>query len=261
VNKGLFQRILNAFFAIATIGYNGLAVSLPLNGLTSSEIANQFKIYFIPADYAFAIWGLIYIGWLAFAVYQLLPSQRDNPRMRNIGYLFAVSSIANMTWLTLWHYAYFRLTIVVMIVMLAALITIYLRLNIGKAPATRLERWCVDVPFSVNLAWIAVAMISNVSSVLYSVQWDGWGISPEAWFIALLAMTVAIAFLVSLTRGDAAFVLVLIWAYIGVLTKHAATQVVTTAAIVAIACAVLAVVAGYAAALRLRSGKLRGLRA
>ena len=86
----------------------------------------------MPAGYVFSIWGLIYLGLIAFAVYQALPSQRENPRLRSIGGLFALASVANITWIFLWHYEVFPATLVVMLVLLASLIGIYLRLGIGR---------------------------------------------------------------------------------------------------------------------------------
>ena len=82
--------------------------------------------------YVFSIWGLIYIGLLAYTIYQALPSQRANPRLRRTGWLVALSSLANGAWIFFWHYGYYALTLVVMLILLAALIMIYLRLDIGR---------------------------------------------------------------------------------------------------------------------------------
>jgi hypothetical protein len=38
----------------------------------------------VPAGYAFAIWGLTYVGLIGFALYQSLPSQRTNQRIARI---------------------------------------------------------------------------------------------------------------------------------------------------------------------------------
>ena len=41
-----------------------------------------------PADYSFAVWGLIYVACLALAVYQLLPSQQERTVHRLTGWWF-----------------------------------------------------------------------------------------------------------------------------------------------------------------------------
>jgi hypothetical protein len=229
---------------IVTIAINGLANALPLNGLTTGEISDRFQVFFVPAGYVFSIWGLIYLGLLLFAVYQALPAQRENPRLRRVGYLFALSSAANIAWLFLWHFERFPWTLVAMLGILVSLILIYLRLEIGRSAVRPAERWLVRVPFSIYLGWITVATIANVTSLLDYLGWKGWGISPEAWTVIVLIVALGIASAVSLTRGDVAYLLVLIWAFAGIGVKHAATPPVATAAWVTTALVALMLVVG-----------------
>jgi hypothetical protein len=230
MNRDSLRQYINLVMAIVTIIFNVLANALPLNGQNTGEISDRFQVYFVPAGYVFSIWGLIYIAWIAFAIYQMSPVQRDNPRLRQVGYLFALSGVANMAWLFLWHYEYFVLTVVVMLILLLALIAIYLRLQIGQIQVAPLERWCVDIPFSVYLGWITVATIANITALLSYLHWDGWGISPEVWTLIMLTVGVCIASAVSLTRGDVAFMLVIIWAFVGIAIKHAGVPIVATGA-------------------------------
>jgi hypothetical protein len=201
--------------------------------VTTGEIADRFDVYFVPAGYVFSIWGLIYVGLVAFAVYQGLPSQRDNPRLRRIGYWPAFSCVANGAWLFLWHYQRFPLTLVAMGTLLLSLIVIYLRLGIGRTRVSVAERWLVRLPFSIYLGWITVATIANVTSLLDYLGWDGWGIGEQAWAVIMLAAGVVIAAAVSLTRGDVAYMLVIVWAFAGIGVKYAGTPLVANAAWVA----------------------------
>lgn len=187
MNEKPVRQTINLLAVILTIALNGLANALPLNGQSTGEISDRFQVYFVPAGYVFSIWGLIYLGLLAFAVYQVLPAQRENPQLKRIGYLFALSCVANIAWLFLWHYEYFVLTVVAMLTLLLLLITIYLRLQIGRNQVGRIEQWCVNIPFSIYLGWITVATIANITSVLDYLQWNGWGISPEVWTFIMLA--------------------------------------------------------------------------
>jgi benzodiazapine receptor len=250
MNRDTVRQYVNLLVAIATIIFNILAVALPLNGQDTGAISDSFKVLFVPAGYVFSIWGLIYIGWMAFAIYQVRPSQRENPRLRRIGYLFALSGLANMAWLYCWHYGYYALSVVVMLVLLLSLIAIYLRLQIGQVQVSTAERWCVDITFSVYLGWITVATIANVTDLLYYLQWDGWGISPEMWTFIMLVAAVLITAAVCLTRGDVAFALVVIWALVGIAIKQAAVPAVAAAAWVAAAAVAVALVAGVILARR-----------
>ncbi len=244
MNKDTGRQLVNILAVILSIGINGLANALPLNGQTTGEISDRFQVYFVPAGYVFSVWGLIYIGLVAFAVFQALPVQQQNPRLRSIGYMFALSCLANIVWLFLWHYEIFPLTLVAMGALLLLLIAIYLRLDINRAQVPTAEKWLVHVPFSVYLGWITVATIANVTSVLDYLKWSGWGISPEVWTVIMLTTGVAIASAVSLTRGDVAYMLVIMWAFSGIAVRHAATPIVATAAWVTTAVVALMLVVG-----------------
>jgi benzodiazapine receptor len=233
MTRDITRQILVFIAAIATIIVNIIANVLPLNGLSTGEISDRFQIFFVPAGYVFSIWLLIYIGIIAYAIYQVLPAQRKNPRLQSIGYIFILSCLANIAWLFLWHYEVFNFTLVAMLALLFSLIAIYLRLNIGRSEVSSAEKWAVHVPFSIYLGWITVATIANVTQLLYYLGWDGWGISPETWTVIMLAAGVIISALMSITRADVAYSLVLVWAYIGIAFKHSQTPVVSTSALVA----------------------------
>ena len=233
MNRDIVRQILVIIAAFTTIIFNILANTLPLNGLNTGDISDRFKIFFVPAGYVFSIWGLIYLGLIAYAIYQVLPAQRENPRLRSIGYIFILSCAANIAWLYMWHYEIFNFTLVAMLVLLLSLIAIYLRLDIGRSNVSRGEKWAVQIPFSIYLGWITVATIANTTQLLYFLDWNGWGISPEIWTVIMLAAGVVISALMSFTRADVAYSLVLVWAYIGIAVMHGETTLVATSALIA----------------------------
>ena len=91
----------------------------------------------------------------------------------------------------------------------------------------------MHLPFSIYLGWVSVATIANVTSTLDYLKWGGWGIAPELWAVIMLIAGVGIALAMSLTRGDAPYVVVLIWAYVGIAVKQSGAPLVATAAGVA----------------------------
>ena len=131
MNRDLIRQIAVLITLIGTLAVNFLAEALPLNGQTSAEIANRLPIFFVPANYVFSIWSVIYLLLIGNGVYQMRPSQRENPRLRRIGTLFVLSCFANSAWLVLFHYEYFPLTMIAMVILPVTLIVIYLRLDIG----------------------------------------------------------------------------------------------------------------------------------
>jgi hypothetical protein len=96
----------------------------------------------------------------------------------------------------------------------------------------------------VYLGWITVATIANATSLLEYLDWSGWGISDEVWAIIMLIAGASIASVVTLTRNDIAYMLVIIWAFVGIAVKHGDSPAVATAAWVVTALAVLVLVVG-----------------
>ena len=218
--KDVLRQAFVVLGTLAVIVVNALASALPLNEQTTGEISDRFKVYFVPAGWVFAIWGLIYLALLAYMVYQALPSQRDNPRLRRIGWLYVLSCAANIAWIFLWHWEYFAFTLIAMGALLLLLIAIYLFLGTGRTHVRAAETWLVRVPFSIYLGWITVATIANITSVLEDAGWNGWGIDPVAWAVIMLVVAAVVASLVSLTRGDIAYMAVILWAFAGIAVKH-----------------------------------------
>ena len=175
INK---NQIITILITLITIIVNGLANALPLNGQGTGEISDRFDIYFVPAGYVFSIWGLIYLGLVAFTIYQALPAQRDSQLLKKIYPAYWIGNIANTVWIFLWHYEFFPLTSAAMLTLLASLLTMYVQLSKPGMTLNRHQKWFVKLPISIYLGWISVATIANVSQVLFFFEWGGWGISP-----------------------------------------------------------------------------------
>jgi hypothetical protein len=226
--KDVLRQIIVVLALLGTITVNILANALPLNGLNTGEISDRFQVYFVPAGYVFSIWGLIYLGLIAYAIFQALPAQRENPRLRATGWWVVLGGLANGIWIFLWHYEQFPLTIIAMLVLLASLIVTYLRLGIGKTTVATAEKLAVRLPFSIYLGWITVATVANVTSLLDYLKWDRFGIAPETWMVIILAAVLVIAVLMNFTRRDVAYAAVILWALAGISIKHAAVPAVAT---------------------------------
>lgn len=235
MSKDTIRQIVNVVSVILALAVNILASALPLNGQNTGEISDRFEVFFVPAGYVFSIWGLIYIGWIAFTVFQFQPSQKESPRLRRLGYLFALSNLANAAWLFCWHYNLFGLSVLVMLALLGLLIASYLRLDVNRASARPVEYWAVDVLFSVYLGWITVATVANITDWLYFVGWNGFGISAQTWAVIMLAVASLLGLAMTLTRRDAGYLSVLVWAFIGIAAKQASEPVVAASAWIAAA--------------------------
>jgi hypothetical protein len=224
--KDLLRQISVVVTILATIVVNGLANALPINGQNTGAISDRFQVYFVPAGYVFSIWGLIYLGLVAFAIYQALPAQRYNPRLQAVGWWVALGGLANIAWIFLWHYEQFPFTLLVMLILLATLIITYLGLGTGRKAVSRAETWMARLPFSIYLGWITVATVANVTDVLDYLKWNAFGIAPEIWMGIVLLAVLVIAALMNFNRRDIAYAAVILWALAGISIKHAAVTAV-----------------------------------
>jgi hypothetical protein len=243
--------VLNVITLAITLVMNTLANTLPLNGRTTGEISDRFSAnLFAPAGYVFSIWGVIYLGLLAFVAYQLTPAGRRSPAVRLVGGWFAVSCIANALWIVVWHYEIFPATMVAMLVLLVSLAAIVARLGAPRAASSAADRLLVYLPFSVYIGWISVATIANASIFLLDQGWDGAPLPPPVWALLLLAGATGLGAWMVLRRGDLAYAAVLVWAFIGIAIKQAAVPWVPPGAYAGVA--VLVALVGW----RLARGRI-----
>lgn len=202
---------------LITLVFNGMAASGALNGIPTGQISDKYPVLFTPAGYVFSIWSLIYLMLIVFAVYQLLPKQFNDASLNPLRSWFLVTSVLNSLWLWVWQYEYLVLSLLIMILLLLSLIKIYLLKRKG---------WQTRVPFSLYLGWISVATIANVSVVLYSLNWNGFGVSDLAWTLILMLTAVVLGVTMLYKYHDFLFAGVIVWALIGIAVKNTGIQAI-----------------------------------
>jgi hypothetical protein len=225
------RQIVTFVAIIAAFGMNIWANIAPPNGLTIGEISNTLfgDVLITPANYAFAIWGVIYLGLIAFAIYQLLPSQSENNLARSVGYKIAGASIAQIVWLFCFLNRQFALSLVAMAAILIQLILAYLVIN--KGSHSRQQKWLIVIPLSIYTAWISVATIVNGATVLDFWNWQGWGISPEIWTVIMLIVAGIIGS-ISAMQKNIAMGGVYLWALIAIAVRNSAITLIWATAVI-----------------------------
>jgi len=216
--------ILNLLGYLGTIIVNGLANTLPLNNKTTGQLSDLYPNLFVPAGLTFSIWGLIYVLLAVFVVYHVISVSRkvaETPSFSDkIGILFFISCLANIGWIFAWHYEILPLSLVFMLIILACLLMIYLRLNIGNSSANKKEKYMVHLPFSVYLGWITIATIANVTALLVKANWNNFGLGEPFWAVLVIVVGIIITLAMLFTRNDIYYALVVDWAILGILIKR-----------------------------------------
>lgn len=185
-------QMLNIVGLAGVIIINVLANTLPINDLTTGEVSAHYENLFTPAGFTFSIWSVIYLGLLAFVIFQYWETKNNsNPEILSaagsIGITFFISCLANIGWIISWHYQIFPLTLMLMSILLLSLIDINGRIHhISERyrsfkRVNAVFRWCVKIPFGLYLGWICVATIANAAVYLKFTEWFAWGVSEQSW--------------------------------------------------------------------------------
>lgn len=230
---GMGLAIATLIAILATLLVNALSNFFPIAGLNIGEVANTILggVQITPANYAFAIWGLIYVGLIAYGVYQLGSAQRQDPTIQRVDMLLIGACVAQIAWVYLFTLQLFWPSVVAIGVILLSLISAYLQLGVGKVRVSRDRQWFAQAPFSIYLGWISVATIVNVASALYSSGWDGWGLEATSWTVGMLIVGAVIGAIVAVQRADIAFTSVFIWAFVAIALRQVANLAIVVTAL------------------------------
>ena len=215
--------VLNFLSVIIAIITNFLAQTGRFNNTTIGEVSSKYSNLFTPADYAFSIWGLIYIALLAFSffmLYQAFTNGKHTDFIRNTSFWFIVANIGTSLWVVTWAYDYIGWSVVLMFLILAKLLKIILNNN--------MEIW--DAPFIVIAfywwpiclfsGWISVASIANMAAWLTKIGWDGAIFTDVEWTLIMIGVAVIINLAIIYLRNMREFAAVGVWALVAIYLRH-----------------------------------------
>ena len=213
----------NVLALVVVVALNGLAASGAMSGDSIGVLANRDRSLFLPADYVFGIWSLIYLGLIASAIYQALPTAGAERAVQRLGVWWAVTGALNVAWISLFSFGQFGLALLVMVIFLVTLIAIGERVRGGPARADHAalaERAFLVWPQDLYLAWISVALIANSFQFAHAVQWNGFGIAESTWAVAMMVVATVLGAIMAWGRGNWLFPLVVAWALRGIGARY-----------------------------------------
>ena len=215
--------VLNLLSVVIVIGVNYISQALRLNNTTIGELSAEYDNLFTPASYAFVIWGIIFIGLFAYAIFQVRRaffSTKESDFIQQTGYWFITTNLLNAAWVFAFVYDFTGLSVLIMFGILFSLIKIILNTN--------MERWDAPIatiafawwPMCIYSGWIAVATIANISAYLSKLGWDGIPLSEIGWTIIMIGIAVILNLVIIWKRNMREFALVGIWALFAIYIRH-----------------------------------------
>lgn len=209
------KQILVIIATFGTIFVNWMAGKGYINGVATGEISDKYPTFITPAGYAFAIWGLIYIGLIAFSIYQALPSKAA--RFRDIRTIYILSCVANCAWIYFWHYEMILICLAVIFVLLGALVFINLRLRNSDS---KTETLLAQTPFALYFGWVTVAAILNFTIALVYLGVNAPDATATIFACVLIAAAAALGAIIRPVISNSAYPIAIAWALTAIALKQ-----------------------------------------
>lgn len=212
---------INTCALITMLLYNFVVDLIPLGGRTTAQISQAYPSLFTPAPITFIIWGLIYLLLIGFVLYQweIFDGGRYSQAVREkTGIWFAVSCTFNILWLTFWHFDLLGLALITILALTGSLVLIEMLLK--RVELNPFGKLMVTAGFDIYLGWTIAASIANLATWLRKLGWNGLGLPSAFWTIVALFFGASIGIMLMLAGRKWLSTLTIIWAYIGILTRH-----------------------------------------
>ena len=236
-------RWLTLFVVLLNVVLSSITDRLGLGGESIATVTRQYDSLFVPAGYAFSIWGVIYLSFIVYAVVQLLPAQRYKSVYDHLDIPVMWVNILGFIWQLVFRFNQVTTSLLIILVMLIAGIVLFIRAQ-KAVTLHQYSQWLL-VPASIFLGWICVATIANASVWLIAIGWDGASISAGSWTMLLLGIAFLLAVYISLRFKNYLYPAVIAWATfaIWVALQNKTLEVAQVALYTAIAAVVLTVIA------------------
>jgi hypothetical protein len=229
------QLTVAASAVIAVVGSfigSGAAGGTPIRDAAGGALGAD-STPLAPAGPAFSIWSVIYLGLLAYAVWQLLPKQASAPRQRALGYWVAASLVLNAAWILSVQFDQLALSCVVIVLLLAVLARTFL-LIVDSRPGAIVEAVVLDGTMGLYLGWVSIATAANLTAGLTVARFDGLGWGADAWAVIVLAVAALVGVLLAIRgRGRLAPAASLAWGLAWVAVSRTTGELVSQPATVA----------------------------
>lgn len=184
------RSVVVAVLAVVQVVVSGLAGSGVL-GEPVGVVATDHPTPLLAAGWAFAIWGPIYLGFLAYAGYQVLPSQRSRAVHRETGWWLAASAVFNAGWIVAFGARWLPLAELLIVALLVSLAVVFGRLS--RVPAEGLaERVVLRATVAVYTGWVSLATVLGTAATGVWAGLPGEGALAAIAAVVVLMVTSAI---------------------------------------------------------------------
>jgi len=226
----LVRSCLVALLAVLQVVASALAGSGAL-GESIGVVAKDYRTPLLAADWAFLIWAPIYLGFLGYAVYQLLPAQRGREIHRRTGWWLAASAVFNATWILAFGARAVLLAELLIVALMVVLAVVFGRLS-RESAADVAERVAFRGPIALYTGWVSLAVVLGTAATGVSIGLPGSNaLAAVAAVVVLLAVTAIVAWVVLSGTAVVCYAAAVVWALAGIALNDPPAAVVVAGAI------------------------------
>lgn len=228
-----------------------LQIAVPIfTGPAVGRVSGENPTLVVPADYSFVIWTPIFLLALIYAVYQALPSNRERPLLRRIGWFCVLVYFSNGIWEIVFPSREFLLSQIVFVGIFTGALTASVLVQRGVGSGSRFDRWLIAPAFGLLAGWVTAAFFVGLVTVLVATGVLSGGMGEALFGALMLIVGGAIACAVILAgrngppQGYLAYAGAVLWALLGIVTNQYDASLITTGTAVVSAAFVALVLLG-----------------
>eukprot|EP00752_Nemacystus_decipiens_P016332 g14607.t1 len=190
-------------------------------GSTNAEVSDDNPTFVTPADWAFSIWGVIFLFELIFVVWGAFPANRDSRVVQEgVGCWFAIACVVQAAWSIV-----FAQELLVVSAILLCVIAFSLFMGVVSLSKVQFEEditvftlpyWGVYFPIGLHGGWTLAASLVNINLAL---ELTDAGSELSAFILSVVAAALAACF-VSLIFYNQPYLLAITWAIAGIAAKQ-----------------------------------------
>ena len=213
---------------VAGLGGSGAA------GDPVGDVARANPTPVLPAGWTFVIWAPIYLAFLGYAGYQLLPAQRGRAVHRETGWWLAASAVLNAGWVLAFSARDVVFAEVLILALLVVLARVFGRLSRERASGT-LERAALRFPVALYTGWVSLAVVAGTAATGVRLGLPGDGALATIAAVLMLLVTAGLVASVA-TFGTAVvgYAVAGVWALVGIALNDPPAAVGVAAAVASV---------------------------
>lgn len=230
----LVRSVAVVVLAVLQLVVSGLGGS-GVTGDSVGVVAREYATPLLAAGWAFTIWAPIYVGFLAYAIYQVLPAQRGRRIHRETGWWLAASAVLNAGWVLAFSVGWLPLAELLILALLVCLAVVFGRLSREPAESV-VERVVLRGTVALYTGWVSFATALGTAATGVWLGLPGGGpLATIAAVVVLVAVAAIASWVVLSGTAVVGYAVAAVWAAAGIALNDPPAGVVVAGAIAIVA--------------------------